>query len=212
MLCQACHRFHSGHLLCASCRQRLRVAPDRLLPGGVRLVAAFEHSGPAKTLVHHFKYRGLAGYAELTASMLAKRLPPLPLVPVPRALTRRVRYGVDPARALANRLGQHLGVPVLSLLQPPLHKQRRAGGDHNRAVTGFRLRQVPKGPVLVVDDVVTTGATLLSAISSIGESHVRAAAAANAVPGVSSLRLQETKPSALIHPAEVGPDPWHQFL
>ena len=186
MLCQACHRFHRGHLLCAECRQRLRLAPDRLLPGGVRLVAAFEHSGPAKTLVHHFKYRGLAGYAELTASMLAERLPPLPLVPVPRALTRRVRYGVDPARALADRLAHHLGVPVLPLLQPPLHKQRRAGGDHSRAVTGFRLRQVPKGPVLVVDDVVTTGATLLSAITSIGESRVRAAVAANAVPGVCS--------------------------
>ncbi len=186
MLCQACHRFHRGQLLCAECRQRLRPAADRLLPGGFRLLAAFEHSGPAKTLIHHFKYRGLAEYADLAASMLAKRLPPLPLVPVPRALTRRVRYGVDPARALADRLAHYLGVPVLPLLQPPLHKQRRAGGDHSRAVTGFRLRQVPKGPVLVVDDVVTTGATLLSAIASIGESRVRAAVAANAVTGVSS--------------------------
>lgn len=186
MLCQACHRFHRGHLLCAECRQRLRPAADRLLPGGFRLLAAFEHSGPAKTLIHHFKYRGLTEYADLAASMLAKRLPPLPLVPVPRALTRRVRYSVDPARVLADRLAHYLGVPVLPLLQPPLHKQRRAGGDHSRAVTGFRLRQVPKGPVLVVDDVVTTGATLLSAITSIGESRVRAAVAANAVPGVSS--------------------------
>jgi predicted amidophosphoribosyltransferase len=37
-----------------------------------------------------------------------------------------------------------------------------------------------------VDDVVTTGATLLSAITSIGESRVRAAVAANAVTGASS--------------------------
>jgi predicted amidophosphoribosyltransferase len=196
MLCQACHRFHSGHLICARCRQQIRLASDRLLPGGVRLVAAFEHSGPAKTLIHHFKYRGLAGYADLAASVLAERLPQLPLVPVPRARTRRIRYGIDPARALADRLAHHLGVPVLSLLQPPLHRQRRAGGDHSRGVTGFRLRHTPEGPVLVVDDVVTTGATMLSAITSIGENHVRAAVAANAVPGSTSLLA--TKPSALI--------------
>ncbi len=183
MLCQACHRFHSGHLLCAACRQQLRLASDRLLPGGVRLIAAFEHSGPAKTLIHHFKYRGLAEYADLAASVLAKRLPELPLLPVPRARTRRFRYGIDPARALADRLARHLGVPVLSLLQPPLHSHRRAGGDHSRVVTEFRLRQAPEGPVLVVDDVVTTGATMLSAIISIGENRVRAAVAANAVPG-----------------------------
>ena len=144
-------------------------------------MAAFEHVGPARILVHHFKYRGLGGYADLAASMLAMRLPSLPLVPVPRALTRRVRYGIDPARALADRLARHLGVPVLPLLEAPLHKQRRAGGDHSRAVAGFRLLQVPRGPVLVVDDVVTTGATLLSAIASIGPSHVRAAVVANAV-------------------------------
>ncbi len=196
MLCQACHRFHSGHLICARCRQQIRLASDRLLPGGVRLVAAFEHSGPAKTLMHHFKYRGLTGYADLAASVLAERLPQLPLVPVPRARTRRIRYGIDPARALADRLAHHLGVPVLSLLQPPLHRQRRAGGDHSRVVTGFRLRHTPEGPVLVVDDVVTTGATMLSAITSIGEKHVRAVVAANAVPGSTSLRA--TKPSALI--------------
>jgi predicted amidophosphoribosyltransferase len=190
MLCQACHRFHSGHLLCAACRQQLRLASDRLLPGGVRLIAAFEHSGPAKTLIHHFKYRGLAEYADLAASVLAERLPRLPLVPVPRARTRRIRYGIDPARALADRLAHHLGVPVLSLLQPPLHSQRRAGGDHSRVVTEFSLRQAPEGPVLVVDDVVTTGATMLSAITSIGENRVHAAVAANAVPGGTSLRLR----------------------
>ncbi|MEE9178555.1 MAG: hypothetical protein V3U46_09010 [Acidimicrobiia bacterium] len=208
MLCQTCHRFHSGHLICARCRQQIRLASDRLLPGGVRLVAAFEHSGPAKTLIHHFKYRGLAGYADLAASVLAERLPQLPLVPVPRARTRRIRYGIDPARALADRLAHHLGVPVLSLLQPPLHRQRRAGGDHSRGVTGFRLRHTPEGPVLVVDDVVTTGATMLSAITSIGENHVRAAVAANAVPGGTS--LPATKPSALIA-SRGSPDPWHQF-
>lgn len=187
MLCQACHRFHPGTFICAACRRKLRPASDRILPGGVRLVAAFQHSGPAVTLVHHLKYRGLVGYADVVASMLAGRLPTLPLVPVPRALTRRLRYGVDPARSIADRLAVKLGVQVFPLLADPVHRRRRAGGDHRRAVPGFRLREIPRGPVIVVDDVVTTGATLLSAISSIGDSNVHTATAANAVTGVSSL-------------------------
>ncbi len=208
MLCQACHRFRSGHLLCACCRRQLRVASDRLLPGGVRLVAAFEHSGPARTLIHHFKYRGLGGYADLAASVLAERLPRLPLVPVPRARTRRIRYGVDPAHALADRLADRLDVPVLPILQPPLHRQRRAGGDHSRVVTGFGLARVLDEPVLVVDDVVTTGATMLSAIASIGENHVRAAVAANAVSGATSLPASKPNPYS---PSRGTADPWHQY-
>ena len=194
MLCQACHQLQLGDFICAACRRRLRHASDRILPGGVRLVAAFQHSGPAITLVHNFKYRGLVGYADLAASMLAERLPALPLVPVPRALTRRLRYGVDPARCIADRLATRLGVPVLPFLAGPLHRRRRAGGDHARPVAGFRLREVPRGPVIVVDDVVTTGATLSSAIASIGVSNVHTATAANAVPGVSSLPSPDPNP------------------
>ena len=155
----------------------------------------------------------MTGYADLTAAMLAERLPPLPLVPIPRALTRRVRYGIDPALALADRLARHLGVPVLPLLRSPLHKERRAGGDHSRVVAGFRLRKIPKGPVLVVDDVVTTGATLLSAITSIGESRVRAAVAANAVPGVPTplVSASQKRSPARMSTSRGSPDPWHQF-
>ena len=204
MLCLACHR-PCGTALCAHCRRLTQMGSDRLLPGGIRLIVAFEHTGPARTLVHHLKYRGITEYADLVASTLAPRLPRLPLVPVPRALTRRIRYGVDPAVVLASMLSKRLDVPVFPLLRAPVHSRRRAGGDHSRSVSGFKVRPLEQSPrgrpleqssrgrtlpgrVLVVDDVVTTGATLLSAIASLGEDRVHAAVAANAVAQVSSLR------------------------
>jgi predicted amidophosphoribosyltransferase len=134
--------------------------------------------------VHHLKYRGLTGYADLVAALLSPRAPLAPLVPIPRALTRRVRYGIDPGRALAQRLSRITGAPVASLLGVPLHTTRRAGGDHRRPVLPFRIRgPLPPGLVLV-DDVVTTGATLESAIRSLGPERVLLAIAANAVAGV----------------------------
>jgi predicted amidophosphoribosyltransferase len=159
----------------------MRPATDRVLDGGLRLVAAFEHNGAAQTLIHHLKYWGLTGYAEIVAQMLASRLPRVPLVPVPRAVSRKLKYGVDPALVIAGALGRHLNAPVIKALAPPLHAPRRAGRDHSRAVHPFRLRSTLRYPVILVDDVFTTGATVTAAVDAIGQDMVRAVAAANVV-------------------------------
>lgn len=186
MLCQACFRPARG-LLCETCRHLMRPAPDRILAGGVRLVAAFEHSGPARALVHHLKYRGLTAYADLVALVLSPSLPALPIVPVPRVWTRQLRYGLDPAIVLAERLGRLKGVPVIKSLVAPIHTRRRAGGDHSRPIAPFRISRMPGTGFMLVDDVVTTGRTLEAAIGLLGPEKVALAVSANAAPPVSSL-------------------------
>lgn len=138
-------------------------------------------------MMHLLKYQGLTRYADLAAAAIAPRLPRAVLVPVPRVLSRRVRYGVDPALQLARSLADLLDVEVSRVLAAPLHADRRAGGDHRRPAHVFRLRRPPPARVILVDDVVTTGATALSAIEALGPSRVVAVAAANTVSGVSSL-------------------------
>lgn len=186
VVCVCCHAPTKGRL-CRECIGSLRPAPERIVSSGVRLVAPFDHSGAARRLMHLLKYRGMLEFAELTAELLTARVSRLPLVPVPRALSRKVRYGVDPALAIARALGRRLDVPVLRALVPPLHTRRRAGHDHGVAVRPFRVRLMPKGQVIVVDDVVTTGATIGAAVEALGRERVRLAAAANSVVGVSSL-------------------------
>lgn len=168
-------------MLCQACTRSLRSAPDRLLSGGIPLIAGFEHYGSAKTLIHHLKYRGVTVFAEVVADTLADRLPLAPLVPVPRALSRRLKYGVDPAHVLATALSRRIGVPVLDALVAPLHSPRRAGRDHSRPVAPFRTRWTLRSPVIVVDDVVTTGSTVIAAVEAIGPELVAAVAAANVV-------------------------------
>jgi predicted amidophosphoribosyltransferase len=153
------------------------------------LVSVFEHDGAAQRLMHLLKYRGVAEFAELAAQLLESRVPSLPLVPVPRAMTRRLKYGVDPARVIASRLGRRIGAPVVPALVAELHTRRRAGRDHRRAVRPFRARAMAYPEVVVVDDVVTTGATMAAAIEALGPERVRMAVAANSVSGVSSLPL-----------------------
>lgn len=182
----ACHQPTRGHL-CRACVSTMRPAPERLLAGGIRVVAPFEHEGAARRLMHLLKYQGVTAYASLVADQLAGRLPDLPLAPIPRALSRRLRYGVDPALAIARELSARTGQPVWRVLSSPVHTRRRAGGDHHRSGPVFRVRLQPGVPVVLVDDVVTTGATLRSAAAVLGLQTVAMAAAANSAVRVTSL-------------------------
>lgn len=185
MLCQTCHSF-SGDFLCHRCRANLRPAAERILEGGIRLVAAFDHTGVARALIHDLKYRGLTRFADLVVKEVAPRVPRLPIVPVPRTWSRRLRYGIDPAREIGLRLADALDVPLWECLAAPVHARRRAGGDHSRPAPGFRARRGPGGRFLLVDDVVTTGGTVRSAATTIGMGRLALVVAANAADMVSS--------------------------
>lgn len=151
------------------------------------MVASFEHVGAARQLVHLLKYRGVLDVADMAAEVLAPKIPQLPLVPVPRALSRRLRYGVDPALEIALRLSRRINAPVVRALGAPMHSRRRAGRDHDAPVSSLPLRMRTPGPIVVVDDVVTTGATVEAACRALGFGNVQMAVAASAVSGVSSL-------------------------
>jgi len=188
MVCSSCFEPCLGPV-CGACRLELRRSSDRILAGGIRLITAFDHAGPAVTLIHGLKYRGELGYAELVAQVLAPQLPRAPLVAVPRALSRLVRYGVDPASEIARRIGRLKDAPVLDLLARPIHSLRRAGRSHATPAPPLRLKRDAVIPVLVVDDVCTTGATLLSAARAIGTSNVLGVIAANDAVRGSTLSL-----------------------
>jgi predicted amidophosphoribosyltransferase len=151
-------------------------------------VAAFEHTGVARDLVLGLKYRGLTRFADLVVEIIAPRVPAVPVVPVPRTWSRQMRYGVDPAREIALRMARKLGVPMYDMLKPPFHASRRAGGDHHRPPPMLRPVRLPEGRIMLIDDVVTTGATVRSAASSLGLQRIALVIAANLADTVSSPR------------------------
>ena len=149
---------------CGRCAAGLRRAAPVRLPAGLTAAAAFMHRGPVRRAVHVLKYRGVDAAAEVLAGHLEELLPPdaSVLVPIPRPALRRFAYGTDPGRLLARALGRQTGLPVAELLRPYPFRRSQV---RRRSPTGPRFRPTgsfPPGAVLV-DDVLTTGATLQSA-------------------------------------------------
>ena len=177
MLCIACGS--PARTLCAACRRTLEPASPRSIHG-VLAVAPFRHHGAAASLVRNLKYRRSRRAGRFLAGAMVAILPrdASCLVPVPRAPVRRVAHGVDPAHELSVLIGGTTGLPVIAALDPPLWWRSHAGrGAADRAPVTFRLtRDVPDGAV-VVDDVLTTGATVAAAIGVLGADKITVASA-----------------------------------
>jgi predicted amidophosphoribosyltransferase len=139
------------------------------LEPGLLVRSLFTHEGPARSLVHRLKYEGLEVAADLWAVPLTDLLPAQAeaLVPVPRRLPRRLRYGIDPARVLARRMAERAGLPLVEALAVGWWGPPHAGASRReRTAPIFSLRVAPPPRCVLVDDVLTTGSTLRAAATA----------------------------------------------
>lgn len=169
MVCVFCGLW-AGNLaemprICPSCAHSLRPFAERRLPAGILVRSAFAHDGAARRAVHALKYQAVEHVAAAAAPVLAALVPPQTthLVPVPRALSRRMRFGIDTAAVLADHVARLTGTPVVRGLRAPVIHVSQVRRRRMEGVQRFRqVAAIAPGAVLV-DDVVTTGATLAAA-------------------------------------------------
>jgi predicted amidophosphoribosyltransferase len=182
-LCAVCGRpCRPEATLCSRCGRRLAAAEPLLgagPPGLDRAWSSAPHEDVARCLVAALKFRRLLPVAGLMAERVQWLAPAHMLsgtvVPVPTAAARLRQRGFDPAAEIAAALAERLDAP----LEPCLFRRgssrqvgrRRAERIGHPPRIGARAKAPPS--VLLIDDVLTTGATLTACAKALRNSGAK---------------------------------------
>lgn len=166
--CQQCGAAIASGERCGQCLKQP--------PGFTRTIAAVWYRDAAVPLVTQCKYHYRLAYARVMGHLLAKRLQayyqdhPLPelIVPLPLHWRRQRQRGFNQSLLLAKIIAKQLKLPLRLLLRRARHTQPQVGlkgVERERNVKGaFSLRSTQSCQhVLLIDDVMTTGASARAA-------------------------------------------------
>ena len=186
--CALCGR--EGDLICVSCQKTF---PPRLDPDSPPKLTAIRaarsvwpYEGSVREIVRKYKYNGLSSLAPVLAEQMVDVFTEwniyvnvVAYVPIhPSRLRER---GFDQAERLARELSQLVGVPPVSAVvrERETAVQARAMSAAQRADNVRGAFSVPdsdlvrRADVLLIDDVLTTGATLSEAARALRRAGAR---------------------------------------
>ena len=155
-------------MLCARCAAFIVDGPRATRSvAGIPVRAVGWYRGELRSLIRSAKnYRARAVLSHLRPALASEfdAFPVVPLVPVPPSRPGLVRRGYGLARAIATSRGR----PIRDVLILRDSGTQRGRGAHEReAGRAFGVRGAVPATVVLVDDVVTTGATVRAAISAL---------------------------------------------
>lgn len=161
--------------LCHSCRAD---APDflhakRNIPFIAHWTAIWYYKDNVRLSVHRFKFRNARGYGDIYGRLLAVKLQEAPfdtfdiLTWVPTSALRRLYRGYDQTQLIAQALAKELGVRAQRVLRkvhhtPPQSSLKNAAQRRANILGAYRVcdpEMIRGKRILLLDDVVTTGAT-----------------------------------------------------
>ncbi|HXG32994.1 MAG TPA: ComF family protein [Bryobacteraceae bacterium] len=188
---------------CALCRNGLRGFDAAYTFGA--------YEGALRELIHLFKYAGVRTLARPLGEYLAMALPRDrrfdALVPMPLHWFRRWRRGFNQSELLAREVSRRCGIPVLKAVRRTRATRSQAGLSHSarrQNVAGaFRVRRRVRLEglrILLVDDVMTTGATAAACASAMK----RAGAASVALLALARVDRRAAAPAVVESRVAVG--------
>jgi ComF family protein len=154
------------------------------------VAAATAYRGAAKDIIWKLKFgRARSGATEVAALIASRlglrrqlgRLPAVIITHAPTATTRVRQRGYDQAQLIARCLARSCGVPYRPLLARYGHQKQIGASKAQRAAqlsgafhaAPLQAARIRGAHIILVDDVVTTGATLEAAAKTLMDAGAR---------------------------------------
>ena len=169
-----------GYLLCPTCKKRLATPPFQHTPNltvHVPVFALGTYDAPHRGVILAMKEKKNLAVRRHIGTVLAAALdhleargdiiPGAHLIPAPTRPSAARARGGDPVSAVCHASGRPTH-DVFSLLDATPDQASLDESARRRNLSGnVQLSAVPQGPLIVVDDVVTTGATLQAGVEKL---------------------------------------------
>ncbi|MFA4054553.1 ComF family protein [Duncaniella muris] len=196
-VCTVCHRplVDGEDFICLQCLLDMPVTnfhksasnslADRLFSPSCRIEKTastfyYRRGNPYTAIIHDTKYRNRPKVGRHFASLHAKELSDSgffddidALVPVPLHFLKKIKRGYNQAEEIAKGLGHVCGLPVETPLKASWHRSQTRKDIHARLQNTIGAYSLPDPEliadrhILLVDDVITTGSTILACAQAI---------------------------------------------
>lgn len=193
--CLCCETLSEGELLCKDCAKALEaIRISAADAGSSHIQCIYRYDGVAKELVLLLKEEGMEAASKVLASGMAERVLAMNL-PQDTLLTwvtmpedRKRQRWIDHGMQLCEEVGRLTGMKVRQLLQRRGRLRTQRGLNREERLSNlkgsFVCCEALSSPVLIIDDVYTTGATVAACqavLQAAGASRVYALTATQAI-------------------------------
>ena len=181
VICLACSERSRGEYLCPECREALNAARIGDSDGSAQSIWRYE--GVAKKLVHTLKFNCVEDAATVLAQEISSHVKRMNLpqdtvftwvtMPVKRYRER----GIDHGRTLCENAAQIAGFSSRQLLVRTRRVKRQLGLSREERIKNLQnafscVEDVPQS-VLLIDDVMTTGATTAVCVQALKDAGAK---------------------------------------
>ena len=171
--------------LCGHCKSAIRLNPN---PPEDGVYSACLYDGVLKELIHMFKYNGRLSLTRVLSELMTNFVKDNPQILkdlnivtfVPLQNSRLRKRGFNQSRILAFNTAKGLGLPLRDMLEKTIPtRQQNTLSREGRLVNlkgAFRIKNgisIKGLRILLIDDVMTTGATLRECIKVLAQNGVK---------------------------------------
>lgn len=165
--------------MCINCKEHFPTSKIPIEVSGVMGFAISEYTPDAAVMINFIKEKGLTSLIPIVAELLVRDWPdglPTPMfVPLPSSPANNKKRGYSHTQLMARALARKIpSATAVELLRSSRSRKDQVGLDsHERGKNmegAFKLElrgyRPSKSPIVLVDDVLTSGASMASAIQT----------------------------------------------